>query len=280
VKYVATLLVGQVSLSKTQKELDELLFLLDEVELKVMTLEDCDGLAFNPIQEDIKRVLDLCRLFLSGSSCFTNTEDFEAFAFIVPSEKVFEQFLFSILEQSRGTFIENVRKGVPGRQFLAKEMPVGRDRFKMENDIVVELSIGRTVILDAKYKNLRASNSPSLRLTPDETVGVSQTDIYQMVSYAVGSGVRNLGLIYPKFAASHDERKCLSYRVKNALDESLIRIRGVEIDITSPKIDVGGPSCSLQELFQETKKRVSEDLVLIVHKVAEEGDRSPWDQLG
>lgn len=58
----------------------------------------------------------------------------------------------------------------------------------MTNDIVVKLQDNSYILFDTKYKKIY-NNKLQEEEDLDPVYNISQTDIYQMVSYAVGSGI-------------------------------------------------------------------------------------------
>ena len=134
----------------------------------------------------------LARLFLSGDWQSTASGRSAGFALLFPMNKLFEAFIGRSLERGLGS--RTVRLQHTGRYVLA-----GTDRkplFALRPDVVIEGSDGRSVVLDAKWK----------RLTPrkprcERTLGVAESDVYQMLAYARAYDAKRLVLIYPW----HDE---------------------------------------------------------------------------
>jgi len=76
VKYVANLLKDFTKNKTSKRNLEELLFILDEVEYKIVTVEDCDQVVLNPIYTEFKTILDNCKLFLSSLSVYKWKDDY------------------------------------------------------------------------------------------------------------------------------------------------------------------------------------------------------------
>jgi 5-methylcytosine-specific restriction enzyme subunit McrC len=81
--------------------------------------------------------------------------------------------------------------------------------FNMQHDIFLTTKDGtnRKIIIDTKYK-LRDNNFKS-----DLKKGVSQTDLYQMVSYAFKRGCTDIILVYPNLTENineHDKFEIIS----------------------------------------------------------------------
>ena len=76
-----------------------------------------------------------------------------------------------------------------------KSMPCGKHLFLQQKQYIVEIPysfVGTAVILDTKWKRL----TPRVRHC-EKTLGVAQSDIYQMLAYARAYNARRLVLIYP-----------------------------------------------------------------------------------
>ena len=123
VKYVAVLLKNTVRNTRTVKNLEELLFILDEVEYTSVTADDCDKVTLNPIYTEFKTVLDNCRLFLSSLSVYKWKDEYSVFALLIPAEKLFQNFIFSTLKNNAATPVKNVSTKRPGRSCLVRQTP-------------------------------------------------------------------------------------------------------------------------------------------------------------
>ena len=121
--------------------------------------------------------------------------------------------------------------------------------FRMQHDIFLTSKdrTNRQIIIDTKYK-LREQDFKS-----DPKKGVSQGDIYQMVSYAFKRGVRDIILVYPNVSEvlhSLDEFKIIS-----GFDEKL------EISITALEI----PFWSVDD-FSALDKKLFAAIETVLHR--------------
>lgn len=267
IKYVCTLLYNTTQNKISKKNLEELLFILDKVTFKEFITEDCNKVSLNPIYTEFKTVLDYCRLFLSSMSIFKWKDDLDVFALLIPSEKLFENFIFSVLKQNSGPLIDNVSTKKPGRNYLVRQLPTKTyTKYQMLNDMVVSLKNGTYILFDMKYKRIfTGTDNNSL----DTVYNISQSDIYQMVSYAVGSGVNNIGLIYPSMLSYSDEYLPV-YEIKDELSlGKVIRIYPFKVDIIHSQGLSLDTSITLDELFRPTFMQVSQQLNSIVEKIIE-----------
>ena len=184
IKYVSKMLLSHTENDASQKLLYEIVFLLDDVEDVQMTYDDCEKVHLNPFYKELNAVLDYCKLFLSNSMVYSYKDEFEVFAFLLPMERIFEDFVV-------GFFGENPMNNddIQNWEIKSKELNLSYSpkAFKLIPDIYLEKSDKR-LIIDTKYKVLKGN---------DNKKGVSQSDMYQMVSYGIRYIVKKIVLLYP-----------------------------------------------------------------------------------
>jgi 5-methylcytosine-specific restriction enzyme subunit McrC len=261
VKYVCTILKDFTKNKETYKNLEELLFILDDIELVVTTPEDCNRVVLNPIYTEYKTVLDNCRMFLSSLSIYKWKDDFSVFALLIPSEKLFENFIYSTLKNNACKEILKVSRRRPGRSHLVKQLPsLVANRYTMINDIVVKLEDKSFILFDTKYKkifNKRIQEDDEI----DPIYNISQSDIYQMVSYAVGSGISDVGLIYPELPFESKKIEMPIYEIVDEFkSDTVIRIFPSKVDIVhldGLELQLEG---KLEDIFAETNRNLIKQL--------------------
>ena len=180
VKYVTRRLLAISENYLNKEKLNEILFLLDDVSDIRCTAEDCDRVKLNPLFDDHKQILSLCKLYLSNQVIDMDSEDSRNFCFLVPMEYIFEDFIFGFISDKWPAL--NIKS--QSTDYLATNK--GSNVFQIRNDMY----INNELIIDTKYK-IRGKND-GLK------VGISQNDLYQMVSYAVRRNCKNVLLLYPK----------------------------------------------------------------------------------
>src|SRR5690606_37900674 len=72
-------------------------FILHDVSDVCCTAEDCDKVRLNPLFEDHRQILSLCKLYLSNQVIDMEHEDSRNFCFLIPMEYVFEDFIFGFI---------------------------------------------------------------------------------------------------------------------------------------------------------------------------------------
>jgi 5-methylcytosine-specific restriction enzyme subunit McrC len=261
VKYVCSILYDFTKNKQTKRNLEEILFILDEVEYTNVTAEDCDKVTLNPIYTEFKTILDNCKLFLSSLSIYKWKDDYSVFALLIPSEKLFENFIFSSLRQNAIPQISNVSRTRPGRTHLVRQAPsLIANRYSMVNDIVIKLQDKSYILFDTKYKkiyNTQIQEEEDI----DPVYNISQADIYQMVSYAVGSGISDIGLIYPALPFETQKNILPVYEIQDEFtNDTVIRIHPFKVDIVHSnelELEVSG---KLENLFKSAHQKLINQL--------------------
>ncbi|MBC8214774.1 MAG: hypothetical protein H8E71_09100 [Candidatus Marinimicrobia bacterium] len=193
IKYVSKMLLSHTENDTSQKLLYEIVFLLDDVEDVQMTYDDCEKVHLNPFYKELNAALDYCKLFLSNSMVYSYKDEFEVFAFLLPMEKIFEDFVGGFLKENPKTENENdsnVEIDKWNIQTQKSNVYISEHPekvFQMKPDIYLE-KIDQILIIDTKYKILKGN---------DYKKGVSQGDMYQMVSYGIRYEVEKIVLLYP-----------------------------------------------------------------------------------
>ena len=200
IKYVSKMLLAHTKNDAIQNLLYEIIFLLDDVEDVQMTYDDCEKIKLYPFFNELNVVLDYCKLFLSNSMVFSYKEEFEVFAFLLPMEKIFEEFVAGFLDQNRKDLDIIAQKQ---DQYLASTND--SSVFQLIPDIYIQIKADHTknTIVDTKYKILNQNI--------DLKKGVSQSDMYQVVSYAIRYKVSNIILLYPASINNHEDSGDVKY---------------------------------------------------------------------
>jgi 5-methylcytosine-specific restriction enzyme subunit McrC len=199
IKYVAKQLRGTTTSFENKSLLSEILFLLEDVSDCNMTIHDCGKVKINPFFDGMNVVFDYCKLFLSNSMSFTYKNELKVFAFLMPMEYIFEDFIYGFMEtnlkeldgvsklasQKRDVYLARLYKG---KKLIDDKV------FNLQHDIYLEYR-NKKVIVDTKYKLTYQTTTDDMQL--DNKCGVSQGDLYQVMAYAVRRKADNLLLIYP-----------------------------------------------------------------------------------
>lgn len=181
VKYVATLLFSVTKERQSKSNLREILFILDEVSDETMSASACRNIQFNPMFKEFETIRDYCVLFLENCVSYNYKDALQLFAFLIPMEYIFEDFIFGFID-----------KELQDISVKAQSSSVHLDlskKFRLKPDLILEVQ-GKRIVADTKYKILDHSGK-------DPKNGMSQNDLYQMVTYAIRLKCDIIVLLYP-----------------------------------------------------------------------------------
>ena len=183
VKYTSQLLLAITNESRNVLMLKEIAFVLDEVTDIICTASDCDKVKLNRLYPEKEQVLQLCRWFLQMLQTDTSQSEKRNLCLLLPMEVIFEEYIAGFLQEH---FAHLSPKQQAQDMYLAENVK-GNGVFKMIHDILIPGKL----IIDTKYK---------FRLSFDEKEGVSQHDMYQMLSYLYKRQVNDGMLLYPEMS--------------------------------------------------------------------------------
>lgn len=229
IKYCSRLLMNQTKFAENLQMLQEIVFILDEVEDIPCNSYDVENITLNTFFDEYNKVLDSCKLVLNQQLYSSNTYDLSQWCLLFPMEYIFEDFVAGFLEHkfSNDWRVEYQKSNKP----LATN-EVGKDVFQMQHDIfLTSKSKGKKVIIDTKYK-LRTQDFKN-----DAKKGIAQADLYQMTSYAFRRGCTDILLLYPNLTDKVNEPDIFEISSGfNAGDK--IKITAMEIPFwTAEKLD-------------------------------------------
>lgn len=188
VKFVSKLLLSITKESQSRRFLSDILFILDEVKDVNISSSQIKRMTFNPMFSDFETIRDYCVLFLDNSVSFNYKNDLKLFAFLLPMEYVFEDFVFGFIDKEIDLVNAKAQVG-------SKHLDESKN-FALKPDLYLSLP-DKNIIADTKYKIVYADKTDSKK-------GVSQTDLYQMLAYAVRFKVNEVVLFYPN-SINHEE---------------------------------------------------------------------------
>jgi 5-methylcytosine-specific restriction enzyme subunit McrC len=221
IKYCSRVLMNQTKFSENLRMLQEVVFILEEVEDLPCTIHDIDKISLNSFFVDYSVLLDSCRLILSQQLYSSSTYDLSQWCLLFPMEYIFEDFLAGFLEIkfSKDWKVEYQKSD----EYLSNNPKV----FRMQHDIfLTSRQSNRKLIIDTKYK-LRPDNFKS-----DPKKGIAQSDLYQMVSYAFKRGCTDIILVYPNISENINEED--SFEILSGFEgREKITITAMEIPFSS-----------------------------------------------
>ncbi|MDA1122425.1 MAG: hypothetical protein O2887_18395 [Bacteroidetes bacterium] len=242
IKYVTTLLFNVTSCQDNKKNLREILFILDEVSDERATAEQCSRISFNPMFGEFETVRDYCQLFLTNCISFDYKNDLKLFAFLLPMEYVFEDFLFGFIDKE-------LEKVTAKAQRSDTYLDEGK-AFNLKPDLWLKTD-HKSLIADTKYKIVYSDEK-------DPKKGISQNDLYQMLAYAVRFEVDEIILFYPNTIKQGQEEET-ELTIKDALAAGKeISIRAFQLPIINRALletDLEAKT-DLSELFESTRQEL------------------------
>lgn len=197
IKYCTRLLMSQTKFAENLRILQDVIFILDEVEDLPCNSYDVESIILNSFFEEYNKILDSCRLILDQKLYDNNDYDMSQWILLFPMEYIFEDFVAGFLERN---FSKDWKvKYQKSDEYLAIN-DSGKKVFNMQHDIFLTSKLsGKKVIIDTKYK-LRSTN-----FKEDQKKNIAQADIYQMTSYAFRRGCTEILLLYPNLTDKINE---------------------------------------------------------------------------
>jgi len=226
-KYTAYLMSRIVEDRENYRTLRRILDLLDPVTLMPVTLQQVKSITFNRLNADFKPFIDICRIFLEGSTLTLQASTVETFSLLIPMESLFEQFVAGVIQREelhRKVFDSGAELKVQESIGYLIEKD-GKKLAEMRPDIIIKVG-DEKVIIDTKYKLLDPE---------DKKFGVSQQDLYQMYAYCREINARKALLIYPEGLNKINEIgiKTPFKMGKNRDIELFVRTISLEYDLTN-----------------------------------------------
>jgi 5-methylcytosine-specific restriction enzyme subunit McrC len=206
--------------------------------------QECKRIQFNPLFTDFETVRDYCVLFLENSVSFNYKNDLKLFAFLLPMEYVFEDFIFGFIEKE---IVEVHAKN----QLTNKYLDINKS-FGLKPDLYLKVG-DKQYIADTKYKMVYDDSLDSKK-------GISQNDLYQMVAYAIRFNVNEIKLFYPSAVNKSTASELKKIEIIDELANSeKITIMAHQLTILDAKLVIDN-SIPLSEFFKGLKINLIREL--------------------
>ena len=242
IKYVVTLLFNVTSSQENKKNLREILFILDEVSDERATAEQCSRITFNPMFGEFETVRDYCKLFLTNCVSFDYKNDLKLFAFLLPMEYVFEDFIFGFIDKEIPSITAKAQRS---------DIYLDEDRtFNLKPDLWLKTR-HKSLIADTKYKIIYSNDS-------DPKKGISQNDLYQMLAYAVRFEVDEIILFYPNTIIGQQGNQT-HFTIKDELaNDKKVTIKAFQLPIINTELfnQEADTNSNLTDQFESTKEEL------------------------
>jgi 5-methylcytosine-specific restriction enzyme subunit McrC len=250
IKYVTLLLVNVSKDLDNKKYLRDILFILDDVTNERVTAEQCSNISFNPMYGEFETVRDYCQLFLTNCVSFDYKNDLKLFAFLLPMEYVFEDFIFGFIDKE----LEDVTTKAQRRDIFLDDDKI----FNLRPDLWLKMK-DKSLIADTKYKIVYSDEK-------DPKKGISQNDLYQMLAYAVRFEVDEIILFYPNTLKQGQEDKT-QIIIKDALAQNKeISVKAFQLPIINSDLlnKVTNNKSELNQLFERTKNELKTKIRMVL----------------
>lgn len=240
IKYTTRLLLNKTKFVENQHLLQELIFILDEVEDQPCSHYDLETIVLNPLFSEYADVIDICKIVLQQSIYANQQYDLSQWSLLFPMEYIFEDFIAGFLKTH---FSADWRVEYQKSNLNLSSMP---EAFQMQHDIFLTSKKDRRkkILVDTKYK-LRENDSRE-----DKKKGINQADMYQMVSYAFRRGCNEVLLIYPN--TEKELKDPDTFIIESGFQEDCkIRVVAAEVPFWSSN-DFANLSDNLKDTLQKT----------------------------
>ncbi len=181
-----------------RRTLGELREWLDEVTLVPhLTVADAAPTLVPRRHQRFGPLLNLARLFLAGGALQLTAGQLDTFAFVFDMNQLFESFIINFISRHRAHILppalaacELLPQTRSATLYLAQN-DAQADVFQLKPDLAFQHAGTFPLLLDAKYKRLKAA---------DRKLGISSSDFYQMHAYARRYDCPRILLLYPQTA--------------------------------------------------------------------------------
>ena len=182
----ATLLkLQRITMStENQKEIRQLLTAFEMVRPSINYQKDFSKVVIDRSTKEYDIIMRWSRVFLLNKSFTTFSGGHNARALLFPMEKVFESY---VAQQLKKVLLDlNWEVSTQDRGFYLFDSP---KQFALRPDIVITREDGSKIILDTKWKSLVDK--------PRVNYGISQSDMYQVYTYAKKYETSDIWLLFP-----------------------------------------------------------------------------------
>lgn len=189
----------------SQRRLRELAFVYCDITDVPISALRWDEVALDRTNSRWHELINLARLLLGERFQTTSAGGSEGFSLLFEMNTLFEEYVARIL--TRALADTDLHVTSQGGKIYCLETNDRRGLFQTRPDLLVKRGNEVVQVIDTKWKRIAAR-------IDDPKLGVSQTDIYQMMAYGRLYGCRLMTLLYPHHVAlGGDERVVATYRV-------------------------------------------------------------------
>ncbi|MFZ9595149.1 MAG: McrC family protein [Bdellovibrionia bacterium] len=202
-KYLANTLVHVSRLSETKKLLARAVSLLSEAKDRSVSYDDVKHLQVTDRAKELGVVFQLAKMFLRYLRADLFGGRSEAIALLIDMNQLFEDFVFQLLNKNKKRLnitkvdFQKGRRLVRGVRDIGETEFDNKTMFNTYQDIVVDFSSGKRLVIDTKYKLLQREHNAHM--------GISNNDVYQILTYReLNADLKDttVALFYPEYLDS------------------------------------------------------------------------------
>ena len=220
IKYCTRLLLSKTRIIETQRTLNEIIFMLEDVDDQVCFTQQLQTLRIPSIYSDYEEVIQICRMILENQVYSHAEYEMKNWSLLFPMEYIFEDFIAGYIQKH----FSDIFKVEPQKSDLY--LHTNPNTFNLQHDILLtNKKTGEQIIVDTKYKprwNLEKSDSKK---------GIAQSDMYQMISYAYRRGTDKVLLIYPNTSDKLAEDSM--FLINKGTKDETIKIKAIDVPFWS-----------------------------------------------
>lgn len=189
IKFTLKLLLPQARSRRAQKAVIEAYMSFDNIDDYHIKLNDFDKLQLDRTSGRYEPIIEQCKYFIQNLSPDVVSGQAKTISLLFDMNLLFEKWVAAQVRPIAWNAGFKIREQSPQR-YLARRLDIDKPVFQMKPDISFIDSDGEVIMIaDAKWKILDDT---------ENKLGVSQADMYQLLSYANRYEVKKLLLIYPK----------------------------------------------------------------------------------
>ncbi len=226
IKSTIALLLKKTRNYENKKNLRQQLFIFDEVDFSFNHETDIKKVNLHRGMEHYEMPIKFAKLFLTHQS-FTSLRGKEnVFALLFPMEKVFENYMEFVLENSKENLgIERVLVNGGKNEYLLSSAD-GCKMARLEPDYLLKMKEGLDIITDAKWKILEEKEDKKKNC---KKVSVASNDIYQIFAYLNFYDCEDTALLFvPKAEIEEEVELCYQFDGEKITDK---KIRVIPVDL-------------------------------------------------
>lgn len=173
---------------RVQQEVRELLMPFQDVTLREYHPSWVSRVSLDRLTRRFEFCLGLARLFLNGLSPDFSQGRHNSFALLFDMNELFEKYIGKLLRRVTPHYGLELKLQHARHYLLRDDKDPGANLFQIKPDIVIFSGENAVCIADTKWKRLSSTETK---------LGISQSDVYQMLTYASRYDCHHLLLLYP-----------------------------------------------------------------------------------